>query len=133
LSQIYIVDDDPIHHRIAGLLFTRYSSHTRLKSFLHAGPALDDLAESFEEPSDLPDIILLDLQMPKINGWDFLDIFNNLQQRLSKKIEVYIISTSIDANDMERSGDYSFVKGFYSKPLTPEIVGKLGGPVQQVF
>jgi response regulator of citrate/malate metabolism len=67
-----------------------------------------------EEDKFKTDLILLDINMPFMNGWDFLDVFEPMN--LHKP--VVIVSSSRDKKDIEKSKQYKSVKGFYSKPLS---------------
>ncbi len=73
-----------------------------------------------EAPDNLPELILLDINMPVLNGWEFLDEFIALLPKLPVEIPVYMLSSTIDQADFDKAETYSVVKGFYSKPLTRE-------------
>jgi len=122
MCHVFIIDDDPIQHSIASILMKKYSEGTKYESFINAGKALDELAEHVNDPVELPDVILLDLNMPAIDGWKFLKFYEELVPRLKKAINIFVISSSVDQRDISRAEGYSFVKGFYSKPLTPDFI-----------
>jgi CheY-like chemotaxis protein len=65
-----------------------------------------------------PQIIFLDLNMPVMNGWDFLDVL----QRKNIKLDVYILTSSVDPNDKKKAEKYENVKGFLTKPLSKETL-----------
>src|SRR5690606_23881750 len=69
------------------------------------------------EPDKLPDLILLDLNMPVMNGWDFLEIFNDLMSTFPKVPVICILSSTIAPDDIEKSKSYDTVECFLSKPL----------------
>lgn len=114
-----IIDDDPIQLRIAELLVKRSSSFAELVSYSEADLALQFLQSQGDDSTLLPDVILLDLNMPKTDGWAFLNIYKKMLPRLKKKINLFIVSSSIDKNDRMRSEAYPFVNGFISKPISP--------------
>jgi response regulator RpfG family c-di-GMP phosphodiesterase len=62
--------------------------------------------------------------MPVVDGWDFLEKFEKISNTLIKEIRIFIVSSSVDEKDISRSQSYSSVKGFISKPLTPDIIRK---------
>lgn len=68
--------------------------------------------------SSLPSVILLDLNMPILDGWQFLDEFTKFKP--AKKITIYIVSSSIDQNDHQKAANYSGVSKFYVKPITKQ-------------
>ena len=65
----------------------------------------------------LPDLIFLDLRMPGFSGWDFLNRFQMIYGNIVKKIDIYVISSSIDKGDILTSKTFDFVKAYYTKPL----------------
>ncbi len=121
-SRVFIIDDDPIHQRIAQIMISKHNLFDEYFSYTEAQKALDFLQDNLENTETLPDVILLDLNMPVVDGWDFLDAFEILNKNLKKNIRVFIVSSSVDEKDVLRSQSYPGVKGFISKPLSPEII-----------
>jgi len=101
-------------------MIQKHNIYQKYESFTNALQALDQLKQQAEFPDQLPDIILLDLNMPILDGWGFLEHFEKLYSSLTKPVKVYIASSSIDEKDIIRSRNYSSVKGFISKPLSPK-------------
>jgi CheY-like chemotaxis protein len=122
MSKILIIDDDPIHQRIAQIMIARHHLFDEFISYTKAEPALTFLKENVKNADALPDVILLDLNMPAMDGWDFLESFEKFQQDLIKAIKVFIVTSSVDEKDRLRSQIFSSVKGFISKPLSPDII-----------
>ena len=122
MSKVFIVDDDPIHQRIVQIMIEKYKIYDHYLSFTNAQIALKALKENFNAPQGLPDVILLDLNMPVLDGWGFLEEFNNIKGMMCKDIKIFIVSSSVDEKDISRSRAYSFISGFISKPLSPEII-----------
>ncbi|WP_394759773.1 response regulator [Flavobacterium sp.] len=79
----------------------------------------------FESTSDLPDILLLDLEMPEMDGWEFLDQFCKLEKKINKESTVYIASSSISTEDKLKAKKYKCVKEFLSKPINLEKLQKI--------
>ena len=122
MSKVFIIDDDSIHQRIAQIMIEKHGLFDDYKSYTEAEQALNFLRENQNNPSALPDVILLDLNMPVVDGWDFLEIFEGIYQNLKKQIRIFIVTSSVDEKDKLRSQTYSSVKGFISKPLSPDII-----------
>lgn len=122
MSKVFIIDDDSIHQRIAQIMIEKHNLFDSYKSYTDAQQALNFLRDHSKDTSALPDVILLDLNMPVIDGWDFLDMFEQLNKDLKKKIRIFIVTSSVDEKDKLRSQTYSTVCGFISKPLSPDII-----------
>ncbi len=121
-NRVFIIDDDPIHQRIAQIMISKHNLFDEYFSYTEAQKALDFLQENIENEETLPDVILLDLNMPVVDGWEFLEAFEILIKDLKKNIRVFIVSSSVDEKDLLRSKLYTGVQGFISKPLSPDII-----------
>ena len=72
-----------------------------------------------------PDLILLDINMPGMNGWEFLDEFREPQKEKQKNIVIIMITTSQNPEDAERTKTVSKISGFKKKPLTSEMLNEI--------
>lgn len=122
MSRVFIIDDDPIHQRIAQIMITKHELFDEFISYTEAENALSFLQSNLKNAEVLPDIILLDLNMPVMDGWDFLEAFEKFQNEIDKPIRIFIVTSSVDEKDKLRSQSFGFVKGFISKPLSPDII-----------
>jgi CheY-like chemotaxis protein len=121
MSKLILIDDEAVFHKIVQMTLrnTRLSGEA---TYSYDGEViLDYLEEHGTESQVLPDYIFIDLYMPHFNGWDFLNRFQKIYQSLKKKINVYVVSSSIDPKDIEQSKKYPFVTTFISKPLMREV------------
>jgi two-component system, chemotaxis family, chemotaxis protein CheY len=122
MSKVFIIDDDSIHQRIAQIMIEKHQLFDEYTSFTEAEKAVDFLKENKANQEELPDVILLDLNMPVIDGWDFLDIYEGFRSEVAKAIRIFIVTSSVDDKDIMRAQTYSAVDGFISKPLSPDII-----------
>lgn len=122
LRSIFIVDDDPIHQQITEIMLDRLRVTNDVKKFSDAQDVLDHIRQHMAEPASLPDIILLDLNMPVMDGWEFLEAFSAIRGSLPKPVKVYVLTSSIDERDRQRVSLFDFVEGYLTKPLTNDII-----------
>jgi CheY-like chemotaxis protein len=95
----------------------------RLETFTGAQSALERLQIASETGENIPDIILFDLNMPEMDGWEFIEAFKKIN--FEKDISTFIFTSSIDPNDKQRSFQYTDIKDFITKPLTRQKLDKI--------
>ena len=83
-----------------------------------------------ETPTNIPELILLDINMPIMDGWEFLQIFSKKFKTRFSEVKIAIVSSSVNPADFEKAKEFPFVIDFISKPITAEI---LKGIDQQYF
>lgn len=110
---IFLVDDDPINNLINKRLLGKVGISDQIIEFLEGEEALTQIEIL---PSEHQVLIFLDINMPVLNGWEFLEkyiqIFPNRQDK------IVILSSSIDYQDRQKAREYQIVSGFLEKPLT---------------
>ena len=126
LGHIFLIDDDPVQLEVATRLLGKLVQTTRVERFSEPDIALEILQSRKTAADELPDIILLDLNMPVMSGWEFLERFAQYRLQITKPISVYILSSSQDPSDLDRAREFPFLKGYLSKPLTRDALIQLG-------
>ena len=122
MSVLCIVDDNELDQRIIKLNLIRYPVFKHVLYFNGGLQLLNYLKENRNDYTNLPDIILLDLNMPQFSGWNVLEALETVYPSLCKKIAIYIISASIIPKDINKALSYDFVIDFISKPVTKDIL-----------
>jgi CheY-like chemotaxis protein len=123
---VLLVDDDEINNFISIKLIKKAFVNTEIMASLNGKAAIDQLIELQEQdPAKFPDYILLDINMPIMNGWAFLEEYKRLEMDPTGKSKIFIISSSVFSNDINKAKSYPLVKGFVSKPLNIEKIKEL--------
>jgi CheY-like chemotaxis protein len=123
---ILLVDDDEINNFISIKLIKKAVANAEISACLNGRFAIEELVETQKQDIDkLPDFILLDINMPIMNGWEFLDEYKRLNIDPSGKSKIYIISSSVFSNDINKARSYPLVKNFISKPLSVEKIKEM--------
>lgn len=115
---IWVIDDDAIYQIIVNKIIQRSEMFSAVSSFKNGRIAIDALQETLDKDTSLPDIILLDINMPIMDGWEFMEEMALMKSKFNKQITVYIVSSSISIEDKNRSKTYADILGYLSKPVT---------------
>lgn len=120
-----IVDDDDVYIYGIKKMLQRNPLCKELKVFNNGEEALEFFKDLTQHPKDIPDIIILDINMPIMDGWEFLDGFIPLRPKLGKEVLVYMVSSSIDMHDIEKAKSISEVSDYIVKPITEDKLADL--------
>lgn len=107
-----LIDDDPIVNMVNQTLIRSINPDITISAFTSAEEALTGLSADHEKT-----LLLLDLNMPHFDGWDFLDAFTAMPDAVKRKFRIYVLSSSIDNMDKQRARGYLEVKDYLVKPL----------------
>ncbi len=113
-----IIDDDPIFIYGIKRIMNEIDFCDEIIVYANGESALNELGSLAQEGKKLPDVILLDLNMPVMDGWVFLDDFVKIPNHNQDHLSFYILSSSIHPGDIEKAKNYPIVNKFISKPVT---------------
>lgn len=122
VNNILIIDDDPLYLLLVKKTIMKYEFAKTISAFSNGLEAFDSLKQLINEPASLPDIILLDINMPIMDGWEFLDQFLPFLQKTTKKISIYIVTSSIAEDDRKKAATYPTIKDYLLKPIDQPIL-----------
>lgn len=122
---VCVVDDDSIYQFTTARMLQLVDENMQVLSFGDGEKAMRYLEEHADQVASLPDVILLDLNMPLMDGWEFLDVYNSLKARLAKDIPIFVISSSIDQRDIRRARSFGSVNDYVPKPVTTDRLREL--------
>lgn len=121
-----VIDDDSVNNIICRITIETALGEADIKTFTDPEAGFEFLESDFSISDDLY-ILLLDLNMPNMSGWEFLEKFDNLNSNIKSQIKIYILSSSVDDRDRERSYSNKNVVDFLVKPLIVDTVIKISG------
>ena len=120
-NDVFVVDDDKIFHLIIKKLLLNNNINVAPEFFENGLQAIEEIKSKLDKKEVIPDLILLDINMPILDGWQFLEEFKVLKSRIEKEICIYIISSSDHTVDRNKANDFKDeIKDYYLKPITIE-------------
>jgi CheY-like chemotaxis protein len=126
MQMVYIIDDDKANNFLCRLVLEDCGiTSESVQSFYQVNDALNTLHHSIEISANFPDLILLDINLPGADGWDFLNTFKKFPEQSRQRTKIFMLSSSIFPEDVERSKSYPEVIEFLPKPLTSELVERI--------
>jgi len=118
LKNVCLIDDDKIYQFTATMILEATGLTNSIAAFLNGKDAINFLKDpNTTLNSQLPDIIFLDINMPVMNGWEFLEEFQQFSASLSQPIKIYLVSSSVDESDINKSKKYPAITDYVIKPL----------------
>lgn len=125
-KKILIIDDDEINNLICLKVIKDYNKEYDVVSITNATDGLGYLKEQIDDnDSEVPDLIFLDINMPLMNGWDFMMEYRKMMSDVEKEIKLFVLTSSQYYQDAELANQYSEVKRLITKPLTSEILDEI--------
>ncbi|MEP1035088.1 response regulator [Ekhidna sp.] len=113
--KLFTIDDDELIHKLYGLYLNDLMSGYRMESFFNGYDAIKYFEDHHSDGFDLPDLIILDINMPIMDGVEFLHQFNTIAPLLSKVPSIFIVTSCLLEEDYLRNLNY--VTGVFNKPI----------------
>ena len=127
-TTILCIEDDPIALMLCKKVISRFNFSENIVTAVNGQDALHFFNNIKYEPNALenrPQLILLDLNMPIMGGWDFLDHFTQNDYQQFNNIPVVILSSTIDPEDLSKAKEYPLIVDFLSKPINSDMLNYL--------
>lgn len=130
---VIIIDDDDISNLISATVVRNAWPDADLATFINAVEGLAFIQNDFtgDNRKQQEAVLLLNITMPLMTGWEFLHKFDKLTDEIKKHVRVYILSSSVDYRDLKMSHDNKYVWEFLPKPLTTEMVLKVRSDMER--
>jgi len=120
LSAAGIIDDDQVYQLVMRRAIEQSGMVKDVLQFYDGEEAINYFKEKHASPEALPELILLDINMPYMDGWQFLDEFIKIPFKGEYQRTIYIISSSSTTEDLNKAKQYSIVSGYHIKPITKD-------------
>jgi len=125
LKSILMVDDDRSTNFLHELILKNAGCTEHFHFALNGQEALDYLRKQYESKAVLPEVIFLDINMPVMNGWEFLEEFALLHSEIQQSSAVVMLTTSMNPADEEKATSIPFVKAFRNKPVSESMIQEI--------
>ena len=122
---VCIIDDDDVFQYTILHTLEAQPSVGKITPFTDGAEAMTFIKANMDNPKELPDVIFLDINMPGMNGWEFLKEYEKLDDNLKGEIMIMMLTTSINPDDEEKAKKTKFINGFLNKPLTTGVIEKI--------
>lgn len=126
VQKAFLVDDDEINNFICVNIIQKMGFADEVTAFESGSDALSKLEElAKEHPEQLPQVLFLDINMPIMNGWDFLEEYTKIKKEHSFSMSLFMLSSSIYQADVDKSKEYDDVTDFVTKPLREDSLNEI--------
>lgn len=119
-----IIDDDPSNNTISRIIIKRSIGQAEVLAYTNPEEGFLFISNEFPSTGNTA-ILLLDINMPVMTGWDFLERFATLDSTLKERIKIYMVSSSLDERDKQRALANTHVSDYITKPLTLESMKRI--------
>ena len=127
IKSICVIDDDPVYQFIIKKSVLKINREIELIGYTDAEVALSTFKELAKTGKNLPCLILLDINLPKMDGWLFLKEYIKIKPYLTTKPDIFMASSSLVPADKEMAENHPDIKGFLLKPVDmAELLGRYG-------
>ena len=123
IENCYIIDDDPISIFGTKMVLKKSNHLFKITTFQNGEDGIRKIKSVLQNGQRLPSVIFLDLDMPIMDGWEFLDIFTKIEESKREHVILIVLSSSDHVNDRSRAMEYKVVTAYLVKPLTQKNAG----------
>ncbi len=125
LRKTSIVDDDRIYIFGLSKLIEMNDFCQEIQVFNNGKEALDTFLQDIEAGNELPEVILLDINMPLMDGWEFLDEYVKVKHKIKNKVKIYMVSSSVNLSDLDKAKTYDDIVDYVVKPIKSSDLQKI--------
>lgn len=125
MKNVLLIDDNDVDNYVSKHIITKSKRAEKISVQSSAIDALEYLTKLYTSSEEFPDMIFLDIRMPEMDGFGFLDEFSKFPEAINNQCAVVMLTSSSDQNDIDRAAQYSVVKKYLNKPLEISMLENL--------
>jgi CheY-like chemotaxis protein len=125
VDTICVIDDNDVYQFVMKNSINKLNPNIKILAYLNGEEGIESLKEMIENKEPLPDVILLDINMPIMDGWEFMNEFIKIKPKLPRVMPIYLTTSSLDASDIDKAKSYEDITGFLSKPIDRHTLLKI--------
>lgn len=122
INTFCIIDDDDIYQFTTSLLLRKTDLVNKIIVFSNGLKAINFLKDEIGNIENIPDILFLDINMPVMDGWEFLEEYLLIKPMMPKTVVIYMVSSSVDERDVLKAKSMSELSGYLVKPISSENI-----------
>ena len=130
---LFVVDDDDIYKFTISRTIEMQKIPANVIHFSDGAEAFRFIEENIKSPELLPDVILLDINMPAMDGWQFLEEYSRVKPALKKPVRIYLVTSSVDRRDISRAKTVPEISDYLVKPVRPELLRDIISGTRRFF
>lgn len=125
IDTICVIDDNDVYQFVMKNSINKLNPNIKILAYLNGEEGIVSLKKMIEDHKPLPDVILLDINMPIMDGWEFMNEFIKIKSQLPRVMPIYLTTSSLDASDIDKAKRYEDITGFLSKPIDRHTLLKI--------
>ncbi len=125
LNLILLIDDDESTNFLHKIIIEQYGCAQKIETARSSMAALEFLKKRIDSSYPHPDLIFLDINMPMMDGWEFLEEYKKLQNDQKCRVVIMMLTTSLNPADKQKAEEFKEIDGFRNKPLTEEMLDEI--------
>lgn len=122
INTFCIVDDDDIYQFTTSVLLKKTDLVNKIIVFSNGLKAINFLKDEMGNKENIPDVLFLDINMPVMDGWEFLEEYLLIKPMMPKSVVIYMVSSSVDEKDVIKSKSISALSGYLVKPISSQNI-----------
>jgi CheY-like chemotaxis protein len=122
INTFCIVDDDDIYQFTTSVLLKKTDLVNKIIVFSNGLKAINFLKDEIGNKENIPDVLFLDINMPVMDGWEFLEEYLLIKPMIPKTVVIYMVSSSVDEKDVLKAKSISALSGYLVKPISSQNI-----------